>query len=758
MNISSHMLAALVNPALFWGGAAAMGAPIIIHLLARRRFQRIRWAAMQFLMDADKQNRKRVRMEELILLALRCLAIFLIGLMISRPFFQPSGVAALLGGSQRTERIFLLDDSFSMGYQANDRTLFDDMKTSIRNLLQRLRDHAPHDTVALIHTTEPDKPIVAGAILDDRQYELLLARIEALQPTQRSHSVERCMSSVRKLLDGDDGILSCVLYVISDFQEVDWLTAHGPASEGSNASASLAGELTDWANDDRDVRVVLVDVGDESPQNVAITELQSMQRQVVTGVAADLEATVRNFGTLDADALELQIASDTSGANSVPTDSIAAGGKVAAPISTVIQRAGDASITVSADPDRLPIDDARYLALEATDGVRVLVVNGEPSTDSYLDEVHLLTTALRPEGDVFSGNQIDVIDESALDSASLDDYHLVILCNLYRVSEPFADDLHRFVFAGGGLAIFLGDQVSDPLAYNASLYRDGKGLLPASLQSIVRAKESGVHLAQSDFMHPVVRVFSGQVNPFLDRVKFQQYYSTEPAVFDPDEENDEADARASTTIIARYDDDEATPAIMERTFGRGRVLLFTSSCDLEWNDWARDASYVIGMLEVTQHLARAGDANRSTTVGKPLTFALNPSDYEPHATLRLPGYPQQEDEEVVASTDGRSGMAINWPHTDQSGIYSFQLNRRDGRSVIRRFAVNVDARESDLTPATEQDLRQSLDGLQVEYIDGVAMASDETDSGRKELWPMLLVAAMGLLMVEQMLAWRFGRG
>ena len=758
MNTSTLILAALVNPALFWGGAAAMGAPIIIHILAKRRFRRIRWAAMSFLMDADKQNRKRVRIEELILLALRCLAVLLIGLLVSRPFIQPSGVSALLGGTQRTERIFLLDDSFSMGYQSNDRTLIEDMKSSVRNLLQRLRDHAPHDTITLLRTTAPDDPIVEGAILDDRQYELLLARLEALQPTQQSQSVERCMSSVRKLLDGDDGVLSCVLYVISDFQEVDWLTAAAATGEGNATSATLAAELTDWKNDERDVRVVLVDVGDDSPQNVAITDLQSMQRQVVTGVSAQLEATVQNFGTSDADALELQISSDASGAGSVPTDPIPAGRKVAAAISTVIQRAGDASITVSANPDRLPIDDTRYLALEATDGVRVLIVNGEPSTDSYLDEVHLLTTALRPEGDVFSGNQVDVIDESALDGASLDDYHLVILCNLYRVSEPIADDLHRFVFAGGGLAIFLGDQVSDPMAYNATLYRDGKGLLPASLQSIVRAKESGVHLAPSDFLHPVVRVFSGQVNPFLDRVNFFQYFATEPATFEPDEQAAEKSAREPTTVIARYDDDDATPAIMERGYGRGRVLLFTSSCDLEWNDWARDASYVIGMLEVTQHLARAGDANRSTTVGQPLTFALNPSDYEPQATLRLPGYPQQEDEDVVASTDGSSGMEISWLHTNQAGIYSFQLHRRDGRSVVRRFAVNVDANESDLTPATEEDLRRSLDGLKVEYIEGVAMKTDDTDSGRKELWPMLLVAAMGLLMIEQAMAWRFGRG
>ncbi|RME39341.1 MAG: hypothetical protein D6788_05670, partial [Planctomycetota bacterium] len=84
MGSTSLMLAAFVSPALFWGGAAAVAAPILIHLLARRRFRRIRWAAMEFLLDAERRNRRRLRMEEWILLALRCLAVVLLAAMIAR--------------------------------------------------------------------------------------------------------------------------------------------------------------------------------------------------------------------------------------------------------------------------------------------------------------------------------------------------------------------------------------------------------------------------------------------------------------------------------------------------------------------------------------------------------------------------------------------------------------------------------------------------------------------------------------------------
>src|SRR5262245_45511698 len=107
----------LFNPALAVG-TAAVASPILIHILSRRRFRRIKWAAMDFLLDAQRRNRRRVRLEQLILLALRCLAVFLIALMITRPFVRPGTAAALIGSAARTERIVLLDDSFSMGCRA----------------------------------------------------------------------------------------------------------------------------------------------------------------------------------------------------------------------------------------------------------------------------------------------------------------------------------------------------------------------------------------------------------------------------------------------------------------------------------------------------------------------------------------------------------------------------------------------------------------------------------------------------------------
>src|SRR2546425_10264861 len=98
------------NPGYLAVAAALVTAPIIIHLINRMRFKRIRWAAMEFLLKAQKRTRRRLIIEQLILLALRCLLIALVGLLVSR--FIGCGDADL--GGKPNLHIALLDDTVSM--------------------------------------------------------------------------------------------------------------------------------------------------------------------------------------------------------------------------------------------------------------------------------------------------------------------------------------------------------------------------------------------------------------------------------------------------------------------------------------------------------------------------------------------------------------------------------------------------------------------------------------------------------------------
>ena len=104
------MLELFANPAYVVAGAALVSSPIIIHLINRMRYKRIRWAAMEFLLKSQKRNRRRLIIEQLILLLLRCALIALAGFLVAR-YIGNVGVA---GGDKDVDHFVVLDDTLSM--------------------------------------------------------------------------------------------------------------------------------------------------------------------------------------------------------------------------------------------------------------------------------------------------------------------------------------------------------------------------------------------------------------------------------------------------------------------------------------------------------------------------------------------------------------------------------------------------------------------------------------------------------------------
>src|SRR5256885_10562682 len=98
------------------GFLALASVPIIIHLLNRRRFLRIDWAPMKYLKLTIKSNRRRLRIEQFILLAVRTLAVLLLVLPVCRPVLSSTGLGSWLGGRSRTSRLLVFNDSLSMAY------------------------------------------------------------------------------------------------------------------------------------------------------------------------------------------------------------------------------------------------------------------------------------------------------------------------------------------------------------------------------------------------------------------------------------------------------------------------------------------------------------------------------------------------------------------------------------------------------------------------------------------------------------------
>ncbi|MHC4199866.1 MAG: BatA domain-containing protein, partial [Planctomycetota bacterium] len=108
----------------FLAGFVVLGAvPVIIHLLNRRRFRIIVWAAMDFLLATMKKNQRRIQLRDLILMLLRAFAIIFLALALARPTLAPGRL--ILGPQGEVAAVVLLDNSLSMAYDAGPRTRFD---------------------------------------------------------------------------------------------------------------------------------------------------------------------------------------------------------------------------------------------------------------------------------------------------------------------------------------------------------------------------------------------------------------------------------------------------------------------------------------------------------------------------------------------------------------------------------------------------------------------------------------------------------
>ncbi len=773
MSLAGPMLAAMMTPAMMYAGLGAAGLPILIHLLSKRRFRIVRWAAIDFLREAQQRNRRRVQIEELILLALRCLAMFLIGLMLARWFIRPEALSAVLGGGSGIERFVVIDDSFSMELETADGMVFHQARDAARQLVQWVREESPTDALTVLLTSRPDHPLLTESSVRGMDMNAFASTLDELRPSRHAGRMAGTFESIRRMLDSRGDAVNVTVHLFSDFQRYEWL--EGGAVTGADSTDAVTGAtspvtpLVDWPGDDRALRLVMIDVGSERRNNSAITSIEPEQPLAVRGVPANYRVKVTNFGAADASPSSMKVFVGDAALPAVAVPAIPARQSAEVPLEITFPREGPERITVELEGDVLPTDDRRFRAEPVARAMRILIVNGEADSDPYEDEVYLLSIALRPEGRQFSGNEVTVVDENEFEATELSPFHVVVLANVYRVNEEWATRLEEYVNGGGGVAIFLGDQVDAEL-YNRTLYKDGKGLLPARLLDVADAPSdvAGVKLQDVDTNHPMLRRFRDGASTYLDIALFWRWFTADVA----DDQNEEALqtdlALAASTqpataehspagVLMRLSAPDAPPIMIERGWGDGKVLLTTTTTDKEWNDLPNHPIYVVLLMEMMQYLARSSGDEQILTVGQPIEIDLDPARYQPSGVVRTPAYPSEAEVRLEAQPDPDTGIPVlRWNESNANGIYRFALVESSGQPADRFVAVNVDSRESDLSRASRMELNAAASGLPFEYLTGEDVIGSGEIDARQELWQLVLLALVLTLVIEQTLAWWFG--
>src|SRR5687768_12692952 len=218
-------------------GLLLASVPIIIHLLNRRRFRLVEWAPMKYLHLTIKTNRRRMRIEQLLLLIVRTLVVALLFVALARPALSASGLGGWLASRARTSRVIVIDDSLSTGYQAERRSAFESAREAAAQVVRAI---GAQDAVTVVRTSRPDEPLVREASVSDPSK--LLSQLSALAPADSACD----WAAVFKHLDN---VLSAAthpqkeLIVLTDLRRSGW-------------AGDVAEWTARWAGQSVDVRIV----------------------------------------------------------------------------------------------------------------------------------------------------------------------------------------------------------------------------------------------------------------------------------------------------------------------------------------------------------------------------------------------------------------------------------------------------------------------------------------------------------------------
>ncbi len=726
-----------INPWLL-AGSALVGVPILIHLLNKRRFRIVRWAAMDLLLKAEQRNRRRLRLEDLIILLLRCLAVILLALLLARIVFDPAGLGLTKVKTARVEHIILLDDSPSMDIQQGNRSSFGRTAAALAEFARTLARERSSDTLTVILTSKPQQPLLNGQYLTSDNVDGVAASLESLKASALPARFDRALIAVDDLVAKDVKKSNRIVYIVSDFRQHDWLPADKKDSGG------VPGRLTQIGEKVQDV--ILVNVGQEVAQNLAITKVQPLERNLIGGLASRFEVTVTNYGTRDVD--EAEVVLGTEGGTPVrrQLQSLAPGQTES--IIVPVQLGAEPSTVVAAElagNDQLAHDNRRFFAGDVQPSINVLVVDGEPDLVAYRSETFYLKRALSPPGNLPSGVNVEVVDEQQFANRGVKDIQVLFLCNVFRLNEERTKELGEWLKEGGGLVVFPGD-LTDPAFWNETL--------PQTVEELgfVRFTDVGGDISERNWEefklsqqeHPVVQAFAGEQNPFLRQVKVYRYWQLS------------LQEGANASVIAEFG--SGTPAFVESTVGLGRVIMMACPADVEWSIWPADPSYLVTMQQLVHYLARSQSDARNLSVGSPLWHELDTSVYRSEAELRAPGTDYPNLLRAAAGEDNPDVVGLRYKDIVQPGAWHLTLTTHEGEKIGLHFAANIDAMESLPVALSERDyVRRLGDDSSVRFVKGPAIPGTDAGGSRMELARLLAFLALAALFAEQILAWHFRR-
>ncbi|MEM7455505.1 MAG: BatA domain-containing protein [Planctomycetota bacterium] len=758
------------SPAV-WTGliAAAIGLPVLIHLINLMRHKTVKWAAMEFLLRSHRKNRNRVWLKQMLLLLSRIAALMLLLFMLGQAGCNEDRVARLLGGAT-THHYVIIDDSYSMSDRGPNGTAMDNARSTLSMIAARARNRqnqiftiirssrssSPGGSVEASHgTTSPD---MNGQLVDSRFDERVESAKSAIKPSNLSGNVDDALQAVVSLINERENA-NAIVYILSDFRQRDW--------QNPETTSDLLSDLHDSG-----AAIELVNCVTSTRQNLAVTELKIDDSVRVPRTPLMMSLTIRNYGDELASNVQIKLKSLTfvdpmrkgDIASLVPEvdelpavfiERIEAGGAETRSFAVSFSTTGQHVISASLDDDAVNTDNLANVVVPIKAASRVLIIDGPEGSDA-----DFLSLAINPGG--LTGLAPEIRTRDFLRDATqerLEIFDVIYLLDVDRLEDSAITNLENYAAGGGGVAFFAGPNVNLSF-YNSQLYRNGDGIYPVPLEGRYDVPEVLEDTAPdiSANLHPI---FPGSVqNPLLDAVQIN-------SILRPGSDWIQNPAH-DVQIAATLRNNNEFPLILNSTFGQGTIFTFLTTAGPDWNNWSRNGTYPAVMLLAEDLLARGRYPHRVDVVGVPVEVSAPASAYGPEATFVLPGDDGQLESRVSLSRrmslddtsrelyqtvlGNSSGTASSVDEVSRPGIYDIWL-QSENLLECQRLALNVDTSESDMAQIEASALLDSLQEASPTFVDWNEFNPEPERSSASTLSRLLLALLLLILICESVLAW-----
>jgi Aerotolerance regulator N-terminal/von Willebrand factor type A domain len=670
----------LLSP-LFLLGLGALAVPVIVHLVRRTRAPQVDFPSLMFVRRVPQRTIRRKRLHNLLLLALRALAIVLAVLAFARPFLPGSGAEAM---QRDRSNVILVDTSLTMRQGGR---------------FEKARTRA----LGIVSQIEGEK----GAIVAfNRGYEVLeklstdtgklRAALTGLQPSNFGTDIMQALKGAESLF-ADDTSGAKRIFLISDFQ------------------ASGKGEASNAFRLKGDIKLEVVDISDESIENIAISDLGVHGLVYQQKYSDKLTAKVTNFGLEDRRAVRVEFRINDSVIEKREVD-VPAGESKTLEFTDFNVNDGVNRCQLDITDDAFTFDNRFSFTIRRSPQVKVLII--ETATRGQSESFYLKNALTTGENLPFA---LTVKSSGSANPAELSEYGVVILNDPGEINSALATQLVKFVEGGGGLVVSTGPHTRAD-AFNRSFGT----LSPTVLDEAVQARTSPVTLSEIRTDHPIFEVFrqSGR----LASIRFAGYFRSAP--------------RETSSVIARFQD--GSPALVEAATGKGKVILFTSTLDSFWNDLPLTPVYLPLVRQIVRYLGEREE--------RPWHIAGQPFTVAALADGSLPAVDSPGGARLTERTQSSLGDLIVNPR--EPGFYRIRLPQASDYE-----GVNIPALESDLKKMDVQEFVTAVTGSQAEdpsrreTLTQRTATSEEIESGQR-VWWLLLLAAFVLFVSEAILSRR----